>query len=62
MRTDARTEWLVTMSLSRKYNLAYYDVIYLELAKRLSSPLATSDKALVRAAKTEGIRLLYQRE
>ena len=33
-----------------------YDAIYLELAKRNVAPIATLDRALARAAASEGLR------
>lgn len=45
---DART-------LARTHKLASYDAAYLELANRLSLPLATRDDALIKAAKAAGV-------
>jgi predicted nucleic acid-binding protein len=45
-------------SLAAAYQLTAYDVAYLDLAKRLSLPLATRDDDLRRAALDEGIQLL----
>ena len=45
-------------SMSRRLNLAAYDVAYLNLAARLNLPLATFDKGLRKAAIAEGIKLL----
>lgn len=42
-------------SLANKYELTAYDVAYLDLAKRLSLPLATLDGDLRIAAMAEGI-------
>jgi predicted nucleic acid-binding protein len=44
--------------LASTHQLAAYDVAYLDLAKRLSLPLATRDDDLTRAARSEGIYLL----
>jgi predicted nucleic acid-binding protein len=38
-------------SIANRYGLTVYDAAYLELASRLSAPLATVDKALAAAAK-----------
>jgi predicted nucleic acid-binding protein len=38
--------------------LTAYDVAYLDLAKRLSLPLATRDDDLMRAALAEGVQIL----
>lgn len=46
-----------TMSLARIYGLTAYDASYLELAMRLDVPLATSDRALVQAARASGMAL-----
>jgi predicted nucleic acid-binding protein len=40
--------------------LTAYDVAYLDLAKRISLPLATLDDDLITAAMAEGITLLGQ--
>ncbi len=45
-------------SLAGAHQLTAYDVAYLELAKRLSLPLATRDDDLKRAALAEGVRIL----
>jgi predicted nucleic acid-binding protein len=44
--------------LATMYELTSYDVAYLDLAKRLSLPLATRDGELARAAVSEGIEVL----
>lgn len=46
-----------TYRLARSRNLSSYDAAYLELAIRLALPLATLDKELRRAAKSEGVEL-----
>jgi predicted nucleic acid-binding protein len=45
-------------SLANSYQLTAYDVVYLDLAKRLSLPLATRDDDLKKAALAEGIEVL----
>lgn len=45
-------------SQARKWDLTPYDAAYLDLAKRLALPLATSDAALTKAALSEGLELL----
>ncbi len=58
---DPETEqhaWHSTLTLARRHDLTLYDAAYLELAVRLSLPLATGDAALARAAKTEGVGVL----
>jgi len=42
--------------LSRKHGLTAYDATYLELAGRLRIPLASFDKALLRASIPEAVR------
>jgi predicted nucleic acid-binding protein len=55
---STRQAWSRTIALARQHDLTAYDAAYLELALRLSLPLATEDSALVAAAKTAGVRLL----
>ena len=45
-------------SLAGTHQLTAYDVAYLDLAKRLSLPLATRDDDLKRAARAEGVQIL----
>ncbi len=40
------------------HQLTSYDVAYLDLAKRLSLPLATRDSDLEKAAVSEGVEVL----
>jgi predicted nucleic acid-binding protein len=44
-------------NLAEAHNLTIYDACYLELADRAGLPLATNDRALVRAASAENVRL-----
>jgi len=46
------------LSLARQYRLSVYDALYLELALRLSIPLATLDADLRQAAQESGVALL----
>jgi predicted nucleic acid-binding protein len=46
------------LCLARAHRLSFYDAAYLELAQRKSSPLATLDTALIKAAKAEKIPLI----
>jgi predicted nucleic acid-binding protein len=58
---DAETRmytWSRTLELADLHRLTVYDATYLELALRLSLPLATLDDDLRRAAQGEGISLL----
>ncbi|HEY1159646.1 MAG TPA: type II toxin-antitoxin system VapC family toxin [Terracidiphilus sp.] len=50
--------WKETLELSDRHNLTLYDATYLELALRLSLPLATLDEDLRQAAQQEGVLLL----
>lgn len=46
------------MALTRRYSLSVYDAAYLELAWRTGLPLASLDRALIDAARAEGIDVL----
>ncbi len=50
--------WTATARLAEQHRLTAYDAVYLELAVRLRLPLATGDKALIAAARHEGVPLL----
>ena len=50
--------WGDTLTLADKHSLTVYDATYLELALRLSLPLATLDEDLRKAAQLEGVSLL----
>lgn len=47
-----------SLSLAHRHRLSLYDATYLELAVRLKMPLATLDRALGEAAKSEGVEVL----
>ena len=53
-QTD-RHAWSATLDLSDRYRLTPYDAAYLELASRLTLPLATLDEELLAACKAAGI-------
>ena len=58
---DAETRaraWNATMLLADQFGLTLYDATYLELARRLSLPLASLDDELRNAAQALGIELL----
>lgn len=55
--TDRRA-FLETLQLARIHNLSAYDAAYLELALRKALPLATFDRALARAARSNGVETL----
>jgi predicted nucleic acid-binding protein len=50
--------WDRTLELADRHNLTVYDATYLELALRLTLPLATLDDDLRLAAQQEGVPLL----
>jgi predicted nucleic acid-binding protein len=50
--------WKETLKLADRHQLTVYDATYLELAMRLSLPLATLDRELRKAAQAENIPLL----
>ncbi len=54
----ATQAWVVTAKLAAHHRLTLYDAAYLELAQRLSLPLATLDEALRAAAGALGVALL----
>jgi predicted nucleic acid-binding protein len=54
--TERRAEPIFT--LARRHRLSFYDAAYLELALRRRVPLATIDRALAAAARTEHIPLV----
>jgi predicted nucleic acid-binding protein len=47
----------LVLSLSREYDLTIYDACYFELAVRLNLPLASLDRALVKAAQSAGVQI-----
>lgn len=56
VRNDTDERALVT--LARKHRLTAYDAAYLDLAVRTGTLLATLDRSLANAARTEGIQLI----
>ena len=55
LETDHSPDLEVALELARKHLLTFYDALYLELALRRGTPLATLDNALDRAAAAEGL-------
>jgi predicted nucleic acid-binding protein len=55
---DRATNEQALLALARDRRLTVYDAAYLELALREKIPLATLDRALVRAARAEKVALL----
>lgn len=45
-------------ALAETRSVSVYDAVYLDLALRLSLPLATADELLARAAKAAGVKLV----
>jgi len=52
--------WSATLRLAERFDLTLYDAAHLELAQRLSLPLASLDKELRAAGNTVGVALLGQ--
>lgn len=50
--------WGPTMLLSLKHRLTAYDAAYLEIAIRRELPLASFDKALLKATRAEGVEVI----
>ena len=50
--------WTTTLRLADRFGLTMYEAAYLELAQRVSLPLATLDRALRAAASGLGVTLL----
>ncbi len=55
--TDEDPNYRVAFDLAWKHGLSFYDALYLELAIRQDAELATLDRALGRAAASEGVPL-----
>ena len=53
----AMRAWTGTAALAERHGLTAYNAAYLELALRLDLPLATRDRALVRAAGALGVEV-----
>ena len=49
----------VVMALARNHSLSAYDASYLETALRRGDSLATLDRALIRAARSEGVSVVH---
>jgi predicted nucleic acid-binding protein len=48
----------VILELARRYSLTSYDSAYLELALRRGTPLATLDRKLAKAARSEKLQVI----
>ena len=58
-RTDEHPDWKTALKLADKHGLGFYDALYLELAKRHKTPIATFDRDLAKGAVAEGISLVF---
>lgn len=58
IKTDRSPVSDLVLALARQHRLTVYDAVYLELASRLSLPLATLDVRLAAAAQADGVPLL----
>jgi predicted nucleic acid-binding protein len=58
IRLDAAQRSEPILAVARVHRLTFYDAAYLELAHRLSAPLATLDRALAHAARAAAVPLL----
>ncbi len=57
IQTDDEPDLDSALDLARAHNLSFYDALYLELAIRERTDLATLDRALGQAAMAEGVQL-----
>ena len=55
--TDHEADFLAVFGLARKHDLSFYDAMYLELAKRRVTALATLDSRLASATLAEGLEV-----
>jgi predicted nucleic acid-binding protein len=55
VETDEAPDLEATFDLANKHGLTFYDALYLELARRRRASLATADRRLLAAARTEGV-------
>ena len=58
IRIDRSPDERLVVALARKHRLTAYDAAYLDLAVRLTAPMATLDRALSDAARAEGLELV----
>ena len=57
---DTTPDRAAVVGLARTHRLSVYDAAYLELAQRRAMALASLDRALVTAAKAEGVACLVE--
>lgn len=58
IRVDASPGERLVIALARTHGLTVYDAAYLELAVRLDAPVASMDRALNAAARSEGVGIV----
>ena len=58
IRIEREPRGRLVVGLARKHHLTAYDASYLDLAVRLTTPIATLDRALADAARAEGLELV----
>lgn len=58
IRVDLNPGERLVLALARKHGLTVYDAAYLELAVRLDAPVASLDRALSAAARSEGVGIV----
>ncbi|MCE2518222.1 MAG: type II toxin-antitoxin system VapC family toxin [Alphaproteobacteria bacterium] len=58
IRIDNNPDKSLVLSLARKHGLTSFDAAYLDIAVRLTAPMATLDRALARAVQAEQLPCL----
>ena len=58
IRIERGPDERLVVGLARKHRLTAYDAAYLDLAVRMTAPMATLDRALADAALAEGLELV----
>ena len=58
IRADGNPGEPLVLALARRHALTVYDAAYLELAVRLDAPVASLDRALNAAARSEGVGIV----
>lgn len=58
IRIERDPDKRLVVALARKHRLTAYDAAYLDLAIRLTAPMATLDRALADAALAEGLEIV----
>lgn len=60
IRIDREPDGPTVMALARRHRLTAYDAAYLELARRMGAPLASLDRALIDAARQDGLDFIHR--